>query len=160
MIAWTYVSSISMFVRTLAIHQSYTKRVRYVYHEASKALAADPGEDVLVDLAGLLQVREVARVLDHDHPREWRQEALGAKGQVHPDAAIGGPVQIEGGLRRLAPGRLLLGLIPVSDFSRAASRSRTTRRSPGRPAGIARRSHRPVVADGGGQVGRLPQALL
>src|SRR5438034_809107 len=31
MIAWTRVSSISMFVRILLIHQRYTKRVRDVY---------------------------------------------------------------------------------------------------------------------------------
>jgi hypothetical protein len=31
---------------------------------------------------------------------EGAQEAFGPAGQVHPDAAVGRPVQVEGGLRR------------------------------------------------------------
>ena len=63
---------------------------------------------------------EVARTLDHEHPRGGGEEAFGATGQLHPDAAVGGPVQVEGGLRRLSPGRLFLGQIQVGG-PRAAS---------------------------------------
>src|SRR6266516_96939 len=106
-----------MFVRTLLIHQSYTKRVCYVYHlrvplEIKDTLVADPGQDVLVDLARSLQVREVARILDHDHSRGRGEEAFGATGQLRRDAAVGGPVQVEGGQRRLAPDGLFLGRVP------------------------------------------------
>jgi len=53
---------------------------------------ADPGEDVVVDLAGFLQVQEMARIIDHDHARGRGEEAFGTAGQVHPDAAVAGPV--------------------------------------------------------------------
>src|SRR5262245_44505151 len=107
-----------MVVRTLLIHQSCT----YACREAPEALAADPGEDVLVDLAGSLHVQEVARVLDHDHPRGGGEEAFGATRQLRADAAVVGPVQVEGGLRRLPPGRLFLRRIPDGALSRAADR--------------------------------------
>jgi hypothetical protein len=43
MIAWTYLSSISMFVRTLAIHLPYTWGVRHVYTFAQRPnIAAQP----------------------------------------------------------------------------------------------------------------------
>jgi hypothetical protein len=73
--------------------------------------AADPRENVLVDLIGPLQVQEMASIVDHDHARGRGEETLGAAGQSHADAAVPGCVQVQGGLRRLAADRLLLARI-------------------------------------------------
>src|SRR5215468_8723189 len=107
--------------------------------------AGDPGEDVAVDLAGLFEVQEMTGTADDDHARGWGEEGLGAAGQVCCDAAVIGPVQVEGGLRCPAAGRLLPG--------------RPVRASPRCGRG-ARGAGCPVVAERGGQVRGLPQRLL
>jgi len=72
---------------------------------------------VVVYLAGPFQLQEMTRMLDHDHARERGEQGLGAAGQLYPDAAVVGSVQVQGGLRRLPAGGLLLGRV-----ARGASR--------------------------------------
>src|SRR5215472_17592867 len=74
-------------------------------------LTGDPGEDVVVDLARFLQVQEMAGAVDNDHAGGCGEQGRGAAGQACCDAAVVGPVQVEGGLWCLAVGRLLLGYI-------------------------------------------------
>lgn len=67
---------------------------------------------MVVDLAGFLQVQEVARIVDHDHARGRGEESFGAVGQSYADAAVVGSVQVQRGLRGLTAGRLLFGRVP------------------------------------------------
>src|SRR5580692_13068623 len=116
-------------------------------------LTGDPLEDVIVYLAGPFQLQEMTRVLDHDHARGRGQQALGAAGQLQPNAAVVGSVQVQGGLRRLPPGGLLLGRVGRGDIGRVRWRVLDTQ-SPVIAASSA------VVADRGREVGGLTQGLL
>jgi hypothetical protein len=78
---------------------------------AVAVLAGDPRENVVVDLAGPFQLQEMTCMLDRGHARRRGEQALGAAGQFDPDAAVVGSVQVQGGLRRLPAGGLLLGRV-------------------------------------------------
>lgn len=109
-------------------------------------LAGDPRENVVVDLAGLFQLQEMTCMLDHDHARRRGEQALGAAGQLHPDAAVVGSVQVQGGLRRLPTGGLLLGRVARGAIGRVPRWVLDTRG----PVVAARSA---VVADRGRQAG-------
>ena len=109
-------------------------------------LAGDPSENVVIDLAGPFHLQEMTCMLDHDHARRRGEQALGAAGQFHPDAAVVGSVQVQGGLRRLPAGGFLLG--------------RVARGAIGRVPRWVLDARSAVVTDRGRQVGGLAQGLL
>lgn len=74
-----------------------------------RELAGDPRKYLFVDLAGLLQLQEMACIVDHRHARSGRKEVFGAPGQLHANAAVRRSVEVESGLRSLpADGELLV----------------------------------------------------
>jgi hypothetical protein len=58
--------------------------------------ASDPVQDVAVDLPWFLQVQKVASAADDHHAGGWREKGLSLAGQPGLDAAVVGPVQVEG----------------------------------------------------------------
>src|SRR5215470_4857395 len=87
----------------------------------------------------------MASTADDDHAGGRGEEGPGAAGEVCRDAAVVGPMQVEGGLRCLAANCLLFGRIARVGL---------------RCAGRARGAGGPVVAERGGQVRGLLEGLL
>ena len=76
-----------------------------------RRLRADPRQNPIVHDHGLLDVQEVASVLNNLHPRPGREVALGILDESEINASVAVPVQIQGWLRTSGGQRRLFGRI-------------------------------------------------